>query len=268
MSGNAASFSESVPENYDRYMGPMLFEPYAEDLVERLKIRDGMRVLEVACGTGIVTRRLREALPPSAKLIATDLSEPMLVFARGKLGDGGSIEWQQADAMALPFADESFDAVVCQFGLMFVPDKLAALREMRRVLKPDGQLLLNTWHELQHNDFCNVAHTTTATFFETDPPKFYEIPFSLHDPRQLQSWMDDAGLKNATARRLDLPCVSPSAADAAKGLVQGSPLAVALKERNADSAAITEGVAAALRARFKDNPVRGRMCALVCEGVR
>ena len=268
MSGNAASFSESIPENYDCYMGPMLFEPYAEDLVERLKMRDGMRVLEVACGTGIVTARLRAALPANAKLVATDLSEPMLAFAQRKHGGDNTIEWQQADAMALPFADGSFDAVLCQFGLMFVPDKLAALREMHRVLAPRGQLLLNTWHELQHNDFCNIAHTTAMSFFENDPPRFYETPFSLHNREQLQSWLAAAGFNEIIVRPLDLPSVSPSAAEAAKGLVQGTPLAVALKERNAEIDAITDAVAAALRARFRDNPIRGRMCALICEAVR
>ena len=268
MSDNSAPFTDSVPENYDRYMGPMLFEPYAEDLVERLKIRDGMRVLEVACGTGIVTGRLRDALPPTAKLTATDLSEPMLAFARRKSDGDSSIHWQQADALALPFADQSFDAVVCQFGLMFVPDKPAALREMLRVLTPGGQLLFNTWHELQHNDFCYVAHTTAISLLEEDPPKFYELPFSLYDRAQLETWMQETGFTNVTVRPLDLPSVSPSAADAAKGLVQGTPLAVALKERNADTAAITDAVAAALRARFKDNPIRGRMCALICEAYR
>jgi ubiquinone/menaquinone biosynthesis C-methylase UbiE len=268
MSEYSSRFVESVPENYDRYMGPMLFEPYAEDLVERLKVRKGMRVLEVACGTGIVTRRLRDALPPRAKLVATDLSEPMLELARQKFDGDDSVEWQAADALALPFADGSFDAVVCQFGLMFVPDKLAALREMHRVLAPGGQLLLNTWHELQYNDVCYVAHTTAATFFDNDPPKFYELPFSLHDRDQLQSWFEQAGFKNVSVRSVGLPSVSPSAADAAKGLVQGTPLAVALKERNADIDAITDAVAKALRARFKDHPVRGRMCALICEGFR
>lgn len=268
MSDTTAPFTDSVPENYDRYMGPMLFEPYAEDLVARLKLREGMRVLEVACGTGIVTRRLREALPASAKLIATDLSEPMLAFARRKFSSGESIEWQQADALALPFADQSFDAVLCQFGLMFVPDKPAALREMHRVLASGGQLLFNTWHELQRNDFCHVAHTTAIASLRDDPPKFYELPFSLYDDAQLQSWMEEAGFESVSVRAVDLPCVSPSAADAAKGLVQGTPLAVALKERNADTAAITEAVTAALGARFKGSPIRGRMCALICEGFR
>jgi ubiquinone/menaquinone biosynthesis C-methylase UbiE len=246
----------------------MLFEPYAEDLVERLKRPGAMDVLEVACGTGIVTRQLRGALPLGSRLVATDLSEPMLSFARRKFEGDSTIEWQQADALDLPFADQSFDAVVCQFGLMFVPDKAAALREAFRVLKPGGQLLLNTWDRIEQNDFALATHTTTMSFFESDPPRFYEIPFSLYDADQLQSWMEEAGFKNVTVQPVDLPCVSPSAADAAKGLVQGTPLAVALKERNADTAAITEAVVNALRARFNDNPVRGRICALVCEGFR
>src|SRR6187200_1125987 len=139
MAEPVAAFTESVPENYDRYMGPMLFEPYADDLVQRLKLRDPMRVLEVACGTGIVTRHLRERLSPDSELIATDLSEPMLVMAQRKFDANAAIKWQQADAMALPFPDESFDAVVCQFGLMFVPDKAAAVAEAFRVLRPGGQ---------------------------------------------------------------------------------------------------------------------------------
>ena len=267
MPDNTSPFVGSIPENYDRYMGPMVFEPYAEDLARRLVVREGMRVLEVACGTGIVTRFLRERLPAGSRLVATDLSEPMLSFARQKAGSANNVEWKQADALALPFADASFDAVVCQFGLMFVPDKVAALREAHRVLTPGGQLLFNTWDEMRHNDFTLVAHTTEMTFFANDPPKFYDIPFSLHDARQLQSWMEEAGFKEAIVRPINLPCVSPSAADAAKGLVQGTPIAVAINERGGDIEAITDGVAEALRRRFRDHPLRGRMCALVCEAV-
>src|SRR4051794_34714344 len=134
MPASSASFTASVPENYDRYMGPMLFEPYAEDLTRRLKVRPGLRVLEVACGTGIVTRHLRDCLPADGKLVATDFSEPMLNFARGKFPRDHAIDWALADGTALPFPDQSFDALVCQFGLMFMPDKELALREAYRVL--------------------------------------------------------------------------------------------------------------------------------------
>jgi ubiquinone/menaquinone biosynthesis C-methylase UbiE len=268
MSQQTVSFSESVPANYDRYMGPMLFEPYADDIAARLEVREGMRVLEIACGTGIVTRHLRERLPASSTLVATDLSEPMLTHAQRQLGGVGGIEWLQADAMALPFPDQSFDAAVCQFGLMFVPDKAAAVREAYRVLKPGGQFLFNTWCELKENDFTLTAHTTVMSFFKTDPPMFYEIPFSLHDETQLESWMREAGFQNVTVRTLNLRSVSPSAADAAMGLVQGTPLAGAIKERGADIDAITAAVAEALAAKFGKDPTRARMCALVCEGIR
>src|SRR6516162_7772967 len=132
-----ASFSGSVPANYDRYLGPVLFEPYARDLAARMPAGDGVRVLELACGTGRVTRRLREALPETATLHATDLNEPMVDYARAVVAEPG-IAWQAADAQALPFPDESFDVVVCQFGLMFLPDKVQGLREARRVLTPRG----------------------------------------------------------------------------------------------------------------------------------
>ena len=268
MSDNPAPFTASVPKNYDRYMGPMFFEPYGADLVSRLKIRPRMRILEVACGTGIVTRQLLDRLPPDGRLVATDLSEPMLAYARQKFTGVDGIEWRQADGLALPFPDESFDAFVCQFGLMFMPDKTAALREAQRVLAPGGELLFNTWDKLENNEFTHIAHTTEMTFFETDPPKFYEIPFGLHDAALLRSLMGDAGFTNVTIDEVELESVSPSADDAATGLVQGTPLAVAIKERNADIDAITEGVAKALQSRFGEGRIRGRMRALVCEAVR
>jgi ubiquinone/menaquinone biosynthesis C-methylase UbiE len=268
MAAPQVAFTASVPENYDRYLGPMLFEPYAADLVARLRTFDGMRLLEVACGTGIVTEALLARLPEDSRLVATDLSEPMLMLACAKVPPDPRLQWRVADAMALPFPDGSFEGVVCQFGLMFVPDKAAAVREMRRVLLEGGQLLLNTWDALAHNDFCRVAHETQATFFETDPPAFFETPFSLHDGDQLLAWMREAGFEQPRVRRVDLPTVSASAADAAKGLVQGTPLSVALTERGADVDAIREVVQAEVAKQFGEAPARGRMRALVCEAAR
>src|SRR5439155_12537094 len=139
----------------------------------RLPHREGLRVLELACGSGIVTRRLREALPESATLVATDLNEPMVAYARKAVGRKG-IEWRQADAQALPFADSSFDVVVCQFGFMFLPDKALGFREARRVLAPGGMLLGNVWRSLAENPLLQVIHVTLAELFPDDPPRFLE----------------------------------------------------------------------------------------------
>ena len=175
MADDHSVFAGNVPENYDRYLGPILFEPHATQLCGRLDLRStNVAVLEIACGTGIVTRKLRDVLPATAQLVATDLNEPMLEFARKKFRPDERVQWQQADAMNLPFADGKFAAVVCQFGLMFVPDKLQALREARRVLHTNGQLLLSVWDEIQRNDFARLAHTTILSFFPIDPPLFYE----------------------------------------------------------------------------------------------
>ena len=173
--GTHSSFSGSVPANYDRYLGPVLFEPYADDLVGRLEVRDDLRVLEVACGTGIVTRRLRQALPAGATLVATDLNEPMLAEARTRVPLEG-IEWRQADALELPFEDESFDVYVCQFGLMFLPDKAEGLREARRVLAPGGRLVANVWLSGSHNEHVSVIQSLLDRVYPDDTPTFLQVP--------------------------------------------------------------------------------------------
>lgn len=264
-----AAFTGSIPENYDRYLGPALFEPYARDLSERLAVGDGASVLELACGTGIVTRRLRERLPPGVRLTATDLNPAMMDYAARKFSHGESVDWRQADATDLPFGDESFDAVVCQFGFMFVPDKVKAFREARRVLRPGGALLFNVWDAIERNDLAHVAHTTISQFFERDPPAFYEVPFSLHDPEAVRALLSEAGFKNVEVSRLALPSVSPSAAEAARGLVEGNPVIATIRERMpSDVPKIEAAVADALAARCGDRPVRARMEALVWKATR
>lgn len=257
------AFAESVPQDYDRYLGPMFFEPYAIDLVNRLQVRGGMRVLEVACGTGVVTRKLRERIPPDGKLVATDLSEAMLARARQNFPAHAAIDWAQADGTALPFADSSFDAVVCQFGVMFMPDKLAAFGEARRVLATGGQFLFNVWESLAQNEFADVAHRTALAMFPDDPPRFYETPFGFYDTAVLDQLLRDAGFSEHAIRSVDLPCVSPSAADAARGAVLGTPLLIGIRERNGDVDAFVSAVTEELARRFGREPARGRMRALV-----
>lgn len=268
MTDRHAAFVGSIPENYDRHLGPALFEPYAADLAGRLRLTDGAPVLELACGTGIVTRRLRERFP-SAKITATDLNDAMLAYAARKFRPEDNVEWRQADMTALPFADESFDAVLCQFGLMFVPDKAAAVREARRVLRPGGTFLFSVWDAIEHNDLARAAHETIATFFERDPPDFYEVPFNLHDREALRALFDGAGLRDVNIETVSLPCVSPSSAEAARGLVEGNPVIGAIRERGrAAPSEIEAAVERSLTASFGEKPVRCRMRAVVCAAVR
>ena len=192
MSDSAAQFSGSVPGFYDRYLGPVLFEPYAVDLVSRLPAGDRLRVLEIACGTGIVTRRLRESLGKSATLVATDLNEAMVSYARDAVPAPG-IDWQQADAQALVFDDGAFDVLVCQFGFMFLPDKVQGFREARRVLASGGVLLANVWHSLEANPVAGAIHTTVARLFPADPPRFLETPYGYHDTARIHADMAQAG---------------------------------------------------------------------------
>lgn len=270
MSDQHAAFVGSIPENYDLYLGPLLFEPYAADIVARLNVAEGApAVLELACGTGIVTRRLRDRLPPGARLVASDLNEAMLAYAARKFRAGEAVEWQQADVAVLPFDDESFDAVVCQFGLMFVPDKQRAAREAYRVLKPGGAFLFNVWDAIEQNELTHIAHTTISTFFAQDPPKFYEVPFSFHDPQAIKSLVTGAGFRDVELILLKLPSVSSTASEAAKGLVEGTPVISDINQRRpSDVGKIEAALAEAIAARCGDNPVRGSMQAFVCTARR
>ena len=269
MTDKNAAFVGSIPENYDRYLGPMFFEPFALDISERLSSRPVAAVLEVACGTGIVTRQLRNRLPKSVKFTATDLNEAMIEYAGRKFTQDENMDWQQADAMNLPFSDASFDAVVCQFGLMFVPDRSAAICEAYRVLLPGGIFLFSVWDRIEENPIARTAHEIIATFFESDPPNFYEIPFGLYSPSEISALLRDAGFQDIQASLLSKPCISRSAADAAKGLIEGSPVSTTIQERgSAKVETIEAAIAEAIANQFGDNPVESTMQALVFECVR
>jgi len=266
MDDKNAEFAGSIPATYDRCLGPMFFQPYAEDLVARLKLPENSSVLELACGTGIVTRRLRDCLPASARLVATDLSEPMMQNAAAKFTSGDTIEWKQADAGNLSFADQQFDAVVCQFGIMFVPDKALSAREARRVLKPGGVFLFNVWGSLAENPLGRIAHETVGGFFETDPPNFYEIPFGYSDQAEIKRILESAGFENVRIEAVSKHSMPTSAEDAAHGLVHGSPVSIAIAERDASLfPAITSAVAQALKQEFGNSPFRAPMSAIVVE---
>lgn len=259
-------FVGSVPEVYDRYLGPVLFEPFAVDLSRRLPA-EARLVLEIAAGTGRVTRQLLAQLATDGRLVATDLNEPMLVEAHQRIGNDPRVSWQTADAQALPFDETRFDAIACQFGLMFMPDPLAALREMRRVLRPGGALLLNTWNAMRTNQAQHLVHELACAAFPHDPPRFLEVPFSLPDPHGLASRVRDAGFSEVRVETVGKVAEAGSAADFAIGLVRGTPLWHQLVERGVDAPAFEADVVARLIRDFGDAPCRSGLSAHVVTAV-
>ena len=270
MADRNVAFVGEIPGNYDRYLGPAFFHGYADDLAGRLTLKPDMRVLEAACGTGIVTRRLLDRMRGHGVLVATDLNEAMIAHGRSHISaDPGLLEWQTADATKLPFPDGSFDAVVCQFGLMFCPDKAAGVREAFRVLKPGGRYLFNVWDVMAHNPIARIAHETAATFFPADPPMFYTVPFSLHDPEPIRALLGQAGFGEIAWTHLEKTGTSPSAADATTGLIDGNPILGAIMERRPEALVeIKRAVAAAVAAELGDRPVRCPLRAIVFSATR
>jgi SAM-dependent methyltransferase len=259
-------FTGSIPELYERYMVPLKFAPYAEDLVRRVVARRPARVLEVAAGTGAVTRRLAEALPPGTTLVATDLNPAMLAHASAR-GAARAVTWQPADAQQLPFAEGAFDAVVCQFGVMFFPDKARAFAEARRVLAPGGALLFSVWDRLEHNEFAHLAEQALKARLPADPPAFMgRTPHGYFDLARIRADLQAGGF--ALPPRVETVTLRSRAASArvvAVALCQGTPLRGELEARALPLEEATDLVAAALAARFGDGPVDGQLQAHVLE---
>ncbi len=231
MDTNAASFIGNIPHHYDTGLGPVIFEPYAQDMARRAAALWPARVLETAAGTGILTRRLRDALPASASLTATDLNPPMLELARTKFGPAEPVTFQPADATDLPFGNASFDAVVCQFGLMFYPDKPKSFRDVHRVLAPGGHYLFSVWDSHAWNPFGRIAHENVERFFPDDPPQFYKVPFSCSAIDPIKQWLLDAGFADIAISVLSMQREIPDVSAFARGLVYGNPLVDQIRAR-------------------------------------
>jgi ubiquinone/menaquinone biosynthesis C-methylase UbiE len=222
-------FSGSVPANYERYLVPLLFRPYAEQLAERARAFGPKRILETAAGTGVVTAALARALP-GAEIVATDLNQAMLDVAATRV-DSPNVSFRQADALDLPFEDGSFDLIVCQFGVMFYPDKVQGNREARRVLRDGGRYLIAIWDRIERQGLSNLAFESTTELFPDNPPMFMKRgPFSYYDREQIERDLRAAGFNDIHIDRVEEMSRSPSAEDAARGLVYGSPMGVELEE--------------------------------------
>lgn len=233
MTETGTSFKHSTPALYDRYMGPLLFEPYAKILAERATVLQPDRILETAAGTGIVTQALHRAVP-QADIIATDVNPAMLEVAAQRLGSD-RLSFQSADAQNLPFADMSFDLVVCQFGMMFFPDKVRANEEARRVLHSNGHYLFVTFDQLELNPVPKAAGNAVAALFPDDPPAYMERgPFSYVDQARIEHDLLAAGFTHIKLETVTLTS-RVHARDAAQGLVLGSPFRAEIERRDSSA---------------------------------
>ena len=245
-------FAGSVPEIYDRYLVPLIFETYANDLVARLCGLDVSSVLEVAAGTGVVSRAMAAGLEESVGLTATDLNVPMIDYAVS-VGTARPVRWLPADVMALPFGDGTFDAVVCQFGVMFFPDRPAAFAEVTRVLRSGGVFIFNVWDRIEHNEFAHVVTTAVAGLFPDDPPLFLaRTPHGYHDEATILADVSRGGFESAVAfEALEARSRAVSCDIPALAYCQGTPLRAEIEARDPSRVVeATEVAAAAIRQHF------------------
>jgi ubiquinone/menaquinone biosynthesis C-methylase UbiE len=268
--GSDRVFSGSIAEVYDEFLVPLIFEPYARDLAKRVVELGPRAVLEIAAGTGVVTRTTAPLLPEGTRYVATDLNAPMLDYARTKQPQGGQVEWQQADALALPFEDSGFDVVICQFGAMFFPDKVRAFGEARRVLRPGGRFIFNVWDRIADNQFADVVTEALASRFPADPPRFMaRIPHGYHDVDQIRSDLSGAGFREIRLETVEERSTASSPRAPAVAFCQGTPLRAEIEARDPSGLeAATDYAANALARKFGPGAIEGRIRALVATAAR
>lgn len=258
-----ATFSGSVPERYDELLVPLIFNDYADEIVQRVHVASGVRVLEIACGTGVVTRKLRERLPEDTALIATDLSADMQAIAIANLHGVKGITFEIQDGTAMTYTENSFDEVVCQFGIMFYPDRPAGYAEAARVLKPGGKFIFNVWDSLENNPLFALADRALHTLIPDNPPPFLQIPFGCHDINEIRTALQDAGFGRINISVLPGTSRSDSARKVARTFVEGTPLAMALAEFGVDRC--KDELESAIAAEYGNGPIAAPMQAIAFE---
>ena len=258
-------FTGSIPRLYEAHLVPLIFEPYAADLVDRVASQSLARVLEIAAGTGVVTRKLASVLPESVSIVATDLNQAMLDLA-SEVGTKRPVEWRQADAMQLPFEDSVFDAVVCQFGVMFFPDKSKAFSEARRVLRAGGVLMFNVWDRIEENEFAHTVTKALESLFPKDPPRFMvRTPHGYYNLANIERDLKQGGfLASPQISTVAARSKAPSPQIPAIAYCQGTPLRNEIEARDKSRLGDATDIAAeAIAERFGLGPVDGKIQAHV-----
>jgi ubiquinone/menaquinone biosynthesis C-methylase UbiE len=267
MSSTDKVFAGSIPKLYDEHLVPMIFAVYADDIARRVAALSPSALLEIAAGTGAVTRAVAAVLPCGIRYVATDLNEPMLAIAAQRQADDDRITWRQADGMALPFGDAEFDVVCCQFGAMFFPDRVKAYGEVKRVLKPGGTFVFNVWDRIEDNALAQEATIALGTMFPDDPPRFMiRTPHGYYDRDVIRSDLERAGFRDIAIETRSEISHAPSAESVATALCQGTPLRNEIEARDAGGLqAATDAVAEAIRTRHGSGPIEGKIQAVVIE---
>jgi SAM-dependent methyltransferase len=257
MDVNQSGFAGSIPHHYDTGLGPVLFADHAAEMARRVVESGARKVLEIAAGTGIVSRQLLDRLPADAQLTSSDLSASMLDVARTKFRLNERVDFQIADGSALPFDSDAFDAVVCQFGVMFFPDKEKAYREAHRVLRSGGSYFFSVWDSFRYNRYARLAHEIIASSFPEDPPQFYRTPYGQYALDPIREDLIDAGFHNLDIFVLSSIKEVGNLADFARGLVFGNPVIDQIRARGSLAPeALAASVAEGLESEFGANPCR------------
>lgn len=270
MTASDKEFTGSIPEFYDTYLVPLIFDAYAIDLAERVSSTAPKSVLETAAGSGVVPRALAPRLAPDARYVVTDLNQPMLDHAAAMQGPDARIEWQQADALDLPFPGNSFDATICQYGVMFFPDKVKGYKEAFRVLKPEGRFIFSVWDDIKTNEFADVVTKAAAEVFPDNPPNFLpRTPHGYFDHGEIQKDLKEAGFSDISIVAIEKTSKAPSPRHPAIAYCQGTPLRNEIEQRNASMLDhVTNRAAKAISDRFGEGEVEAKIRAHIVTAIK
>jgi ubiquinone/menaquinone biosynthesis C-methylase UbiE len=268
MSVGDKAFTGSIPENYDRFLVPLIFQQYADDIASRIAPLAPHAILEIAAGSGVVTRALAPKLKATPRYTVTDLNQPMLDYAKSQLPHDARLTWRTADAQGLPFESSSFDVVICQFGAMFFPDRIRAYREARRVLKRDGRYIFNVWDRIEENVFADEVTNALEELFPKDPPRFLaRTPHGYHDVDRIRSDVKAAGFTDIQIETKPEQSTASSARHAAMAYCEGTPLRNEIEARGGSLQEATEHARQAIARRHGEGQSSAKISAHVITAV-
>lgn len=262
------NFSGNIPQNYEDFLGPFLFEPFALDLLERLDFTGVKNILELACGSGRLTKHIAAWLPENVLFTSSDLSEEMIQVAKAKV-DTQRVNWATVDMMDIPYQDNVFDLIVCQFGIMLVPDQHKALKEIFRVLKPNGKIIFNTWADIDDNKLWSIGNSVLDSILKQQPLAANPGPFSMSDGNSVLMRLKDAGFNNCTLTSVEKFGEIETAAMAARGFIHGLPILSFILKQDPDMLIpIVLSLEEELRNQLGEHPLIVQQSAFIFEGIK